>query len=132
MGPVNQFRAAFWIALFAAGCAAQSRPAPTLDSDFRSRVMAHVRQLAACGIHEAGTSGDGCAARYVREQMKKRGLAVASEPFVFHSFDLHDAVLTVETAQAQITRLGFNPLFPEKPYRGRSGVCHRHQPRLHS
>lgn len=80
--------------------------------------MAHVRQLAACGIHEAGTSGDGCAARYTREQMKKRGLAVASEPFVFQSFALQGAVLAAGTAQADITRLGFNPYSEKSPIAG--------------
>src|SRR5512144_2179202 len=99
MEAVNQFRAGLWTVLLAAGCAAQSWPAPVVDPDFKSRAMAHVHQLAACGIHEAGTRGDSCAARYVRDQMKKVGLAATSEPFVFRSFSLQDAVLAAGTEQ---------------------------------
>jgi hypothetical protein len=118
MGTVNQLHAAFCTLLFAAGCAAQSRPAPSLDPDFKGQAMTHVRQLAACGIREAGTSGDRCAARYIRQQMKKAGLAVANEPFVFHSFALQDAVLAAGAAQAEIAKLGFNPYSEKSPIAG--------------
>jgi len=118
MEPVHPFRAALWALLFAGACAAQSQPAPALALDFKANAMAHVRQLAACGIHEAGTSGGRCAARYVSEQMKKAGLGVVSEPFVFHSFAMQNAILVAGAERAEITRLGFNPYSEKGPITG--------------
>src|SRR5690242_1627689 len=97
---VKEFCAACWALLFAASWAAQSPPAAELPSDFKSNAMAHVRQLAACGIHEAGTRSGRCAARYVSDQMKKVGLRVVTEPFVFHCFSLQNAVLEAGSAEA--------------------------------
>jgi aminopeptidase YwaD len=80
--------------------------------------MAHVRQLAAFGIHEAGTIGDRRAARYIKEQMKKAGLSVGNEPFTFQSFVLENAVLEAGTEKADIIRLGFNPYSENGPILG--------------
>jgi len=106
--------------LFAGGAATQlqSQSVPALDPGFKSRAMAHVRQLAAFGVHEAGTIGDRRAAHYIRQQMKKAGLSVANEPFTFQSFVLENAVLEAGTEKADIIRLGFNPYSAKGPISG--------------
>jgi hypothetical protein len=118
MTVVLPFRAAFWAVLFTGICAAQSQPGPLIALDFKTNAMGHVSSLAACGIHEAGTSGGRCAARYVSEQMKKAGLRVVSEPFVFHSFTMQNAALVAGAEQADITKLGFNPYSVKGPITG--------------
>jgi len=80
--------------------------------------MAHVRQLAAVGIHEAGSRGERRAAQYIREQMKKAGLSVTDEPFTFQSFALEDAVLVAGSVEADIMKLGFNPYSQKGPISG--------------
>lgn len=124
MSIVTRFRntigTALWAVLLATGTALQlqSQSAPAFDPGFKTRAMAHVRQLAACGIHEAGSKGDRRAARYVREQMKKAGLNVTNEPFAFQSFALENAVLEAGTEKADIVKLGFNPYSATGPISG--------------
>jgi hypothetical protein len=116
----NGIGAALWAVLLATGAAAQlqQHSAAALDPGFKSRAMAHVRQIAAVGVHEAGSSGERRVARYVREQMKKAGLSVTDEPFMFQSFTLDDAVLEVGTEKADIVRLGFDPYSQKDPISG--------------
>jgi peptidase M28-like protein len=116
----NGIAAALWVILLAAATAAQSQSvsAPALDPGFKNRAMAHVRQLAAFGIHEAGSSGERRAARYIREQMKKAGLSVTSEPFTFQAFTLDDAVLEAGNEKVNIVKLGFNPYSATSPISG--------------
>ena len=80
--------------------------------------MVHVRQLAACGVHEAGSLGERNTARYVQEQMKQAGLSVTVEPFTFQSFALENAVLEAGVEQAEILKLGFNPYSAKSPISG--------------
>jgi acetylornithine deacetylase/succinyl-diaminopimelate desuccinylase-like protein len=80
--------------------------------------MAHVRQLAACGIHETGSKGDRKAARYIREQMKRAGLSVTNELFSFKSFTLDNDVLEAGTEKADVVKLGFNPYSATDPVSG--------------
>jgi hypothetical protein len=99
------------VVLFATSAFPQlhAQSAPTLDHGFKDRVMAHVHQLAAFGIRDAGSRQESLAAHYVMEQMKKAGLSVAEEPFRFQSFTLQDAVLEAGTQKAEILKLACNP-----------------------
>ena len=118
----------FRIGICAALCAARlvacataqskSQSEPAFDSGFKSRAMAHVRQLASFGIHDAGSKRERRAARYVSSQMKKAGLSVTSEPFAFHSFTLDDAVFETGAEHSAIVKLAFNPYSATSPISG--------------
>lgn len=124
MSMITQFRncicTAIWAFLLTTCAAAQlqSESVLALDPGFKSRAMAHVRQLAALGIREAGSSDERKAARYVREQMRKAGPRVTSEHFTFHSFALEDALLEAGTDKAAIIKLGFDPYSATGPISG--------------
>jgi len=124
MSIATQFRRSIgtvlWVILLTAGAPAQSLSpsAPGFDPGFETRAMAHVRQLAATGIHEAGTKADRKAARYVTDQMKQAGLAVISEPFTFKSFTLEGALLEAGAEKASVVKLGFNPYAATSPISG--------------
>lgn len=96
----------------------KSQSEPAFDSGFKSRAMAHVRRLASFGIHDAGSNRECRAARYVRSQMEKAGLAVTKEPFTFRSFTLDDAVLETGTEHSDIVKIAFNPYSATNPILG--------------
>ena len=112
--------AAICAALLVACATAQSKSqsAPAFGSGFKSRAMAHVRRLASFGIHDAGSNRERRAARYVRYQMEKAGLAVTTEPFTCHSFTLDDAVLETGTEHSDIVKIAFNPYSATNPISG--------------
>lgn len=116
----NRTRNACWIAFLATIVFAQanSQTSPSFDSGFKSRTMSHVRHLAALGIHDAGSSRERKAARYVSQEMRKAGLAVVNEPFAFQFFTLDDAVLEAGTERADIVKLAFNPYSTTSPITG--------------
>jgi hypothetical protein len=103
----NRTTTAVCLVVLATGAGAQLQSQSAgFDPGFKSRAMAHVRRLADCGIHEAGSEGDRKAARYVSDQMKKAGLSVTKERFTFHSFVLDNALLEAGSEQSDIVKIG--------------------------
>jgi hypothetical protein len=78
--------------------------------------MADVRSLAALKSRSAGTNGESRAIQYVKEKLRGAGLDAWTEPFLFHSYDLHGAVLRVGDVSIQPARIVFDP------YRGATDI----------
>ena len=78
--------------------------------------MAHVRSLAALKSRTAGTSGERKAVRYVSEKLRRSGLDVSTEPFLFRSYELDRATIRVGGVSIRPARVAFDP------YRGAADI----------
>jgi hypothetical protein len=106
-----------------------SQQASSFTPGFEGRAMAHVRQLAGYGVHDAGSSREREAAQYISTEMKKTGLSVTTEPFAFNAFTLKDAQLIAGTIKAKIVKLAFDPYGATSPIAGNLVIVTAKAPR---
>jgi len=78
-------------------------------SSFGQRAMDHVKALVRLGPRPAGSSAERDAAAYIRERFNEMGLPAKIEPLEFETFVVSTATVSVGTAEASPSMIGFNP-----------------------
>jgi hypothetical protein len=78
-------------------------------SNFGQRAMDHVMALVRLGPRPAGSSAERDAAAYIRKRFNEMGLPAKIEPFEFETFVVSTATVSVGTAKATPSMIGFNP-----------------------